>query len=87
MANRKILEELQIKKQILLKQGVVPTLNTASLPVLGSGNVATSDGHAMNALQRQALQAANAQSMGFYVSQDSSFGNFILPVLPRFDVK
>nr|CAI5846069.1 unnamed protein product [Callosobruchus analis] len=41
----------------------------------------------MNPLQRTALQTANAQSTGFFISQDSSFGNLILPVLPRFETK
>lgn len=90
LANRKILEELQLKKQLLLKQGVAPTLNSAALPVLGStvGPVAVSqnsDGHLTNSVQRAALQAANAQSTGYFISQDSSFGNHILPVLPRFE--
>ncbi|XP_056633310.1 SOSS complex subunit C homolog [Diorhabda sublineata] len=87
LANRKILEELQIKKQLLLKQGVASTLNSAALPVLGSTTVQSSDGHSMNPLQRTALQTANAQSTGYFITQDSSFGNLILPVLPRFDSK
>jgi len=36
-----------------------------------------------NARVTQALQAANTNSVGFFVPQDSSFGNLILPVLPR----
>lgn len=36
LQNRKILEELQLKKQLLLKQGVAPTLNT-SLAVTSTG--------------------------------------------------
>nr|CAH7727969.1 unnamed protein product [Callosobruchus chinensis] len=87
LANRKILEELQLKKQLLLKQGVASTLNTSSLPGIGSATVQSADGHSMNPLQRTALQTANAQSTGFFISQDSSFGNLILPVLPRFETK
>lgn len=34
---------------------------------------------------RTALQNAQAVSFGYFVGQDSSFGNLILPVLPRFD--
>lgn len=41
----------------------------------------------VNTSHRAALQHANANSCGFFVSQDSSFGNQILPVLPRFDTK
>lgn len=83
------MEELQKKKQLLLKQGVASTLNSSALPVLGFGptTVQASDGHSMNSLQRSALQTANTQSTGYFISQDSSFGNLILPVLPRFDAK
>ncbi|XP_011694007.1 PREDICTED: SOSS complex subunit C [Wasmannia auropunctata] len=91
LQNRKILEELQLKKQMLLKQGVAPTLNT-SLGVASTGsasNIATqsNDGVAMSASQRAALHNAHAASFGYFVTQDSSFGNLILPVLPRFDNK
>lgn len=41
----------------------------------------------MNASQRAALHNAHAASSGYFVTQDSSFGNLILPVLPRFDAK
>ncbi|RZC32522.1 Methyltransf 26 and/or MTS domain containing protein [Asbolus verrucosus] len=80
LANRKILEDLQLKKQLLLKQGVASTLNSSALPVLGSTTVQQSDGYSMSSLQRAALQTANAQSTGYFISQDSSFGNFILPL-------
>jgi len=36
LQNRKILEELQLKKQMLLKQGVAPTLNTLGVSSTGS---------------------------------------------------
>ena len=35
--------------------------------------------------QRAALQHAHSQSYGYYITQDSQFGNLILPVLPRFE--
>lgn len=41
----------------------------------------------MSASQRAALHNAHAASSGYFVTQDSSFGNLILPVLPRFDTK
>lgn len=72
---------------MLLKQGVVTTLNSSSLSSFGPTSIPSSDGYSMTSVQRQALQTANAQSMGYFISQDSSFGNLILPVLPRFDVK
>lgn len=87
LANRKILEELQLKKQLLLKQGVQSTLSPTSLQGISSPNITTSDGHPMSTAQRTALQTANAQSAGYFITQDSSFGNLILPVLPRFDTK
>lgn len=36
-----------------------------------------------NSLGRAALAQANSQSSGYFVAQDSMFGNSILPVLPR----
>jgi hypothetical protein len=50
-------------------------------PTYGS----TDSPHLLPTNQRAQLQLANAQSFGFFVTQDSSFGNFILPVLPRFE--
>ncbi|XP_064476731.1 SOSS complex subunit C-like isoform X2 [Ornithodoros turicata] len=77
MQNRKILEELQQKKQLLLKQG--PT----SLPA--ATGAAAGDAHALTTSQRTALQHAHSSSIGYFIPQDSSFGNLILPVLPRFE--
>ncbi|CAL8279851.1 unnamed protein product [Merluccius merluccius] len=37
------------------------------------------------AQQKAALQHAHAHSSGFFITQDSSFGNLILPVLPRLE--
>ncbi|XP_069486742.1 SOSS complex subunit C [Ambystoma mexicanum] len=37
------------------------------------------------AQQKAALQHAHAHSSGYFITQDSSFGNLILPVLPRLD--
>ncbi|XP_014904930.1 SOSS complex subunit C isoform X2 [Poecilia latipinna] len=37
------------------------------------------------AQQRAALQHAHSHSSGFFITQDSSFGNLILPVLPRLE--
>lgn len=86
LARSKILEELQNQKKQLLKQGAAPQLNSAPLTV--PVGVQNSDGHPMNFhQQRAALQTAHAQSMGSFISQDSLFGNLILPVLPRFDQK
>lgn len=40
--------------------------------------------HNMTPAQRAALQHANSNSFGYFITQDSSFGNLILPVIPRF---
>jgi len=51
-------------------------------------NLFFSQGHDVNSNQRNIqLQLAHSQSFGYFVTQDSSFGNYILPVLPRFDTK
>ena len=34
-------------------------------------------------MQRNALQQANNTSFGYFITQASSFGNLILPVIPR----
>ncbi|KAL1449106.1 hypothetical protein WDU94_000339 [Cyamophila willieti] len=64
-----------MKKQLLLKQGAAPNSPPISAPTLS----------AEQQHQRAALITAQAQSTGFYVAQDSSFGNIVLPVLPRYD--
>ncbi|XP_025110116.1 SOSS complex subunit C homolog [Pomacea canaliculata] len=45
------------------------------------------DSTAMTPQQRAALQHAHANSVGYFITQDSSFGNLILPVLPRYSDK
>ncbi|XP_063620470.1 SOSS complex subunit C homolog B [Cydia splendana] len=105
LTNRKILEELQLKKQMLLKQAAVAPLTATtisltqpnpagSLPMCSIPPVSATAGfpqlpeaNIINTSHRAALQHANTTSCGFFVSQDSSFGNQILPVLPRFDSK
>lgn len=39
----------------------------------------------VNSPARVALRQAQETSFGFFVPQDSAFGNLFLPVLPRFD--
>lgn len=102
LTNRKILEDLQLKKQMLLKQGAVAPLTAAlsqpnpvsQLPMCSIPPVSATAGfpqlpeaNVINTSHRAALQHANATSCGYFVSQDSSFGNQILPVLPRFENK
>lgn len=75
-----MLEEIQMQKK-LLKQGAAVSLNpnpAPPAPVPGTSE-------ALNPAQRQALQHAHTTSFGYFVAQDSSFGNFILPVIPRLE--
>ena len=39
--------------------------------------------HMLSTTQRQAMEVANKTSFGNFIPQDSSFGNLILPVIPR----
>lgn len=103
LESRKILQEIQLKKQLLLKQGAVPSLNSTPAPILplattppGTISFAGIPGAPVNSLfaetpntsaQRTALHAAHSQSFGFFITQDSSFGNLILPVVPRIENK
>lgn len=53
----------------------------------GAGQAAAGpDGHITSG-QRTALEAANKNSFGFFIPQDSAFGNIILPVIPRIQPK
>ena len=80
----KILEDLQ-KKQQMLKQGQVTPI---SLSLNSDSNSADKDTFIsqpnMSQRERQALQSANASSFGYFITQESQFGNSILPVLPSF---
>lgn len=99
--NRKILEEVQLqKKKLMLKQqasGIVnnappgavapvlsPTAST-STTIPAPQPATTTDYQGLNKNQRTALQHAHANSFASFIPQDSSFGNLILPVLPRFE--
>lgn len=96
-SSRKILEDLNFKKQQLQK----------GLPIVKSrkNNSSKFQNHNKNNLQIQAtpnqtpllesqqintaaratFQQAQSSSFGYFILTDSSFGNSILPVLPRFD--
>ncbi|XP_054289984.1 SOSS complex subunit C homolog [Macrosteles quadrilineatus] len=85
--NRKILlEDLQLKKLQLLKQGVVPLTSTPLAISSVPGNAPSPGSEHLSSVQRGAVIQAQA-SFGFFVPQDSLFGNVILPVLPRYDIK
>lgn len=85
---RKILEDLQIKKQLLQKGvsppiPILPTTNsmTQFMPTTQVPIPTTTDTIPLNSTAR----SANSNSNGFFIPQDSIFGNSILPVLPRLD--
>lgn len=84
--NRKILEDLLMKKQMLLKQGVMPTLSPSAInaPVMPQPPSMTPEQQQMNIMQRNA-QSLAANSNTFYITTDSTFGNHILPVIPRLE--
>ncbi|KAK3089404.1 hypothetical protein FSP39_003373 [Pinctada imbricata] len=91
--NRKILEQLEEQKR-RLRGGhgsggsSIPSGSMSSVPMPQQhmGSVPMDAPH-MTPAQRAALQHANANSVGYFITQDSSFGNLILPVLPRFSEK
>jgi len=84
---KKILEDLQ---QQLQKSK--PTINSItsnnSMPTFSvppTAQQAVQDTNSVNSPARVALRQAQETSFGFFVPQDSSFGNLFLPVLPRFE--
>jgi len=79
---RQILEDLK-RQQKLLKSGTGPGLLINSIP---TPQPSTLDSHIPTG-QRTALDSANKSSFGFFIPQDSSFGNIILPVIPRIQKK
>lgn len=88
--NRKILEELEEqKKRLRMMQTQPSTANAASTAQSVGGAptqpIVSTDSNHMTPQQRTALQHAHQNSVGYFITQDSSFGNLILPVLPRFE--
>lgn len=93
--NRKLLEQIQEQKK-RLQYGHHGSSSSviSSAPIIASpaasviGLSAAEYASISNPQQRAALQHAHANSVGYFITQDSSFGNLILPVLPRIaDVK
>lgn len=86
---KKILEDIQNSKKQLLQKGVAP--NSAGLMIPQyiqatnqSQSNQTSDS-SINATAKAVHTQACNSSYGFFIAQDSLFGNSIIPVLPRFD--
>ncbi|RWS08507.1 SOSS complex subunit C-like protein [Dinothrombium tinctorium] len=80
--NRKILEDLQKKQQLLSKPQSQGNASNACSNQSFLENAVNNNGK--ESRERTALQHAHQNSFGFFITQDSSFGNLILPVLPRF---
>lgn len=74
MQTLKILEDINKKQQLLSKGG-----SSANDSNGKEGAASTS----VSQRERTALQHAMQNSTGFFISTDSSFGNVVLPVLPR----
>jgi len=100
--NRKILEQLEEeKKRLRMQQVKNSTPAAAAAPASGltsatpaplmagiiQSQVSMPETQHMSAAQRAALVHAHANSVGYFITQESAFGNLILPVLPRFDAK
>ncbi|XP_061393615.1 SOSS complex subunit C homolog isoform X1 [Musca vetustissima] len=93
--NRKILEDLQIKRQLLQKgaditlgTGGLNNLNTpiAQMPtsqILGQPTEFQSSGAIT--VPRTVFNPTSSTTLGYFVSQDSHYGNSFIPVLPRLD--
>ncbi|XP_048476160.1 SOSS complex subunit C [Rhincodon typus] len=85
-----ILAELKQEKKKLIMQNQSAMNNPgASIPLSRPAFAKDFRDHAeqqhIAAQQKAALQHAHAHSSGYFITQDSAFGNLILPVLPRLD--
>lgn len=87
--NRKILSDLQKEKARLRmhQHNAAPFSSVSSgqrpgVNITFSGT-STEGGQSVGISQRVALQAATSSSFGYFIAQDSKFGNLILPVIPR----
>ena len=60
-----------------------PTTTTTSSSTIHMTQPPLESQHLLNNNQRAALEVANKSSFGYFIPQDSNFGNLILPVIPR----
>ncbi|KAG7499335.1 SOSS complex subunit C [Solea senegalensis] len=77
-----ILAELEKERRRLLQN---PSLNTPGARLGLKDFRDNAEQQHIAAQQKAALQHAHTHSSGFFITQDSSFGNLILPVLPRLE--
>ncbi|NXU05466.1 SOSSC protein, partial [Buphagus erythrorhynchus] len=87
-----ILAELDKEKRKLLMQNQSSTNHPgARYFILGEMNNKCCRSHEVlnhaSAAGSCALQHAHAHSSGYFITQDSAFGNLILPVLPRLEAE
>ncbi|EHB13725.1 SOSS complex subunit C [Heterocephalus glaber] len=87
-----ILAELDKEKRKLLMQNQSSTNHPGasialSRPSLNKDFRDHAEQQHIAAQQKAALQHAHAHSSGYFITQDSAFGNLILPVLPRLDTE
>jgi len=80
---RKILEDLERqKKSLLLKSGSSGSVSSSVSSPAPSPPVSEGAGG-----RQSAVELANKTSLGYFIHQDSAFGNVILPVIPRLPPK
>ncbi|MEE6458929.1 hypothetical protein FKM82_000467 [Ascaphus truei] len=87
-----ILAELDKEKRKLLLQNQSSTNNPGASIALARPSVNKdfrdhAEQQHIAAQQKAALQHAHAHSSGYFITQDSAFGNLILPVIPRLDAE
>ena len=88
---RKILEDLERQKKALKSNNssnIAATTSSSSSALTGTagGFGPGADGHQqlqLSSNQRMAMDQASKTSFGYFIPQDSLFGNLILPVVPR----
>nr|XP_045015453.1 SOSS complex subunit C-like [Jaculus jaculus] len=85
-----ILAELDKEKRKLLMQNQSSTTHPGasialSRPSLNKDFRDRAEQQHTAAQRKAALQHAHARSSGYFITQDSAFGNLILPVLPLLD--
>jgi hypothetical protein len=89
--NKKILEDIQLKKQLLQKGANPVAITTPSptgaltIPQYMQATINQTPELQVNSSSKAIWTQANNQSFGYFIPQDSLFGNSILPVLPRYD--
>lgn len=83
-----ILAELEKERRRLIQTSQSMNTPGASIPLSRPNLKEVRDNAEQQhfaAQQKAALQHAHAHSTGYFITQDSSFGNLILPVIPRLE--